>query len=119
MDGVDQRHRALVAVGLQIHTLWRPRRAATARKEQTELQNCCLTTCLLLFTQCNTPQCVYSLWDLLPVAGLNVLSVGLGVQEAGQVGEACGDGVPLVKAEAAAQRIGAGRTRCALLSGHL
>lgn len=24
MDGVNQRHRTLVTVGLQIHTLWRP-----------------------------------------------------------------------------------------------
>lgn len=25
VDGVNQRHRTLVAVGLQIHTLWHPR----------------------------------------------------------------------------------------------
>lgn len=54
-----------------------------------------------------------------PVTGLSVLSVRPGVQEAGQVGEAGGDGVPLVKTETAAQRIGAGDARHALLRGHL
>lgn len=54
-----------------------------------------------------------------PVTGLNVLPVWPRVQEAGQAGEASRDGVPLVKTEAAAQRIRAGRARRALLSGHL
>ena len=32
VDSVNQRHRALIAVRLQIHTLWRPRRAGAASK---------------------------------------------------------------------------------------
>ena len=56
---------------------------------------------------------------VLPVTGLNVLSVRPGVQEAGQAGEARRDGVPLVKPQAAAQRVRTGCTWCALLRGHL
>lgn len=54
-----------------------------------------------------------------PVTGLKVLSIWAGVEEAGQACEPCRDGVPLVKTEAAAQRIGAGGTRRALLDAHL
>lgn len=56
---------------------------------------------------------------IAPVAGLNVLPIRSLVQEAGQVGETCWDDVPLVEAQAAAQRIGPGLTRGALLSVHL
>lgn len=54
-----------------------------------------------------------------PVTGLNVLPPGAGFQVAGQVGEAGGDGVPLVETKATAQRIGASDAWRALLRGHL
>ena len=56
---------------------------------------------------------------LLLVAGLPVLPGGARLHVAGQAGEARRDGVPLVEAQAAAQRIGAGRAWRALLGGHL
>lgn len=57
--------------------------------------------------------------SLLPVTGLNVLSVWARIQEAGQAIEAGRNGVPLVEPQTAAQRVRSGCTGRAQLGGHL
>lgn len=138
MDGVNQRYCALVAVGLQIHTLWRPRGAAawTKQSEENSKGSNSYKECYRLYISktlsaiypCScresgimgwTVPSILEMVRLSPVTGLHVLSVWTRVQEAGQTGEACRDGIPLVKTEAAAKRVRASQAGRALLGAHL